>query len=130
MGKFRKTLEQKADAIAVYPRRELWDNSVPGMIRREIALTIDQIKRLKKRHDEQFKHLLQLECYIDTELMQLKQQMGGYIPHNFAEKEKLKQRLFDIEKERRTLSLRLEEKAHTLEDKLLSLINKHDQLDV
>ena len=38
-------------------------------------------------------------------------------------------RLFEIEKERRNLNLRLEEKTQGLEDKLLSLINKHEQLD-
>lgn len=129
MAKFRKTLEEKAAEIATIPRKELWENSVPGMLRREIALTVDQMKRLKQRHDEQFLQLLRLECYVDTDLMQLEQYHGWLMPHNFEEREKLRQKLLDIEKERRSLSLRLDEKAHTLEDKLLSLINKHQQLD-
>ena len=130
MVKFKETLEEKAEDIAAYPKKELWENSVPGMIRREIALTVDQIKRLKDRHDEQFKRLLRVECYVDTELMQMETRQPRYVPYHFPEKEKLKQRLFDIEKERRNLSIRLEEKTQSLEERLLSLINKHEQLDI
>lgn len=130
MSKFRKKFEEKANDIADSPQKELWENTIPAMIRREIALTVDQIKRLQERHDEQFRRLLRIECYIDTDLIQLEQRQPRYIPYHFPEKEKLKQRLFDIEKERRNLSLKLEEKTQGLEEKLLSLINKHEQLDV
>ena len=127
--KFRKKFEEKANDIAGSPQKQLWENTIPAMIRREIALTVDQIKRLQERHDEQFRRLLRIECYIDTDLMQLEQRQPRYIPYHFPEKEKLKQRLFDIEKERRNLCLKLEEKTQGLEDKLLSLINKHEQLN-
>ena len=129
MSKFRKTLEGRANDIADSPQKQLWENTIPAMIRREIALTVDQIKRLQERHDEQFRRLLRIECYIDTDLIQLEQRQPRYIPYHFPEKEKLKQRLFDIEKERRNLSIKLEEKTQGLEEKLLSLINKHEQLD-
>ena len=99
------------------------------MIRREIALTVDQIKRLQEQHDEQFRRLLKIECYIDTDLMQLEQRKPRYIPYHFPEKEKLKQRLFDIEKERRNLNLKLKEKTQGLKKKLLNLINRHESLD-
>lgn len=130
MTKFKKTLEEKADQLAAYPLKSQWENSIPGMIRREIALTVDQIKRLRERHDEQFHRLLRVECYVDTELIQMEQRQPRYAPYHFPEKDKLTQRLFDIEKERRNLSLRLEEKTQSLEDRLLSLINKHEQLDI
>ncbi|MEN6384054.1 MAG: hypothetical protein ABFD79_02540 [Phycisphaerales bacterium] len=129
MAKFKKTLEEKANEIVAYPARAQWENSIPGMIRREIALTVDQIRRLQERHDEQFMRLLRVECYVDTELLNMEQRQPRYAPYHFPEKDKLKQRLFDIEKERRNLSLRLEEKTQSLEDRLLSLINKHQQLD-
>jgi len=130
MTKFAKTLEEKASDIAAFPKKEQWDKSIPSIVRREIALTVDQIKRLKERHEEQFHRLLKLECYVDTDLMQMEQRQPRYMPYHFPEKEKLKQRLFDIEKDRRNLSLRLEEKTQGLEDRLLSLINKHEQLDI
>ena len=111
MSKFTKSLEEKAEHLASVPKREQWDKSIPSIIRREIALTVDQIKRLKERHNEQFRRLLRIECYVDTDLMQLEQRQPRYVSYHFPEKEKLKQRLFDIEKERRNLSLRLEEKT-------------------
>ena len=36
----------------------------------------------------------------------------------------------EIEKERRNLTLRLEEKNQSLEDRLLNLLDKHEQLDI
>ena len=130
MAKFKKTLEEKANQLAAYPLKSQWENSIPGIIRREIALTVDQIKRLREQHDEQFRRLLRIECYVDTELMQMEQRQPRYTPYHFPEKDKLKQRLFEIEKERRNLSLRLEDKTQSLEERLLSLINKHQQLDI
>ena len=130
MSKFTKSLEEKAEHLASVPKREQWDKSIPSIVRREIALTVDQIKRLKERHDEQFLRLLRIECYVDTDLVQLQQRISRYAPYHFPEKEKFKQRLFEIEKERRNLSLRLEEKTQTLESKLLELLNRHNQLDI
>lgn len=128
--RFGKTLEDKANDIAGCSCNNTWEASIPSMIRREIALTVDQIKRLKERHDEQFRRLLRLECYVGTELMQIEARKPKYRPYHFPEIEKLRQRLFDIEKERRNLSLRLEEKTQGLETRLLELINRHDQLDI
>jgi len=127
---FGKDIEDKATELAAEENVRIWDNSLPSTLRREIALTVDQIKRLRERHDEQFKRLLKLECYVDTDLIQMENRQPRYVPYHFPEKEKLKQRLFEIEKERRNLSLRLEEKTQSLEDRLLSLLNKHQQLDI
>ena len=129
MSKFTKSLEEKAEFLASVPKQEQWDKSIPSIVRREIALTVDQIKRLKEKHEEHFLRLLRIECYVDTDLMQLEERIPRYAPYHFPEKEKFKQRLFDIEKERRNLSLRLEEKTQGLEDKLLSLVNRHEQLN-
>ncbi len=107
-----------------------WNISIPSMIRREIALAVDQINRVKELHKEQQNRLLRIECYVDTDLMQLEQRIPRYVPHHFPEKEKLRKRLFEIEAERRKLALRLEEKNRSLEDRLLALINTHEQLDV
>lgn len=130
MGGFGRTLEEKAEEVISVPKQQQWDKTIPSMLRREIALTVDQIKRLKQRHEEQFHRLLRLECYVGTDLKRLRARSPKFVPYHFPEKEKFKQRLFDIEKERRDLSLRLEEKTQTLEGRLLNLINKHEQLDI
>lgn len=129
MVKRNNSVEELARTILDKASKTKMDNTIPEMIRREIGLTVDQIKRLRDQHEEQFRRLLQIECYIDTDLLQLQQRIPRYTPYHFPEKEKLKQRLFDIEKERRTLSLRLEEKTQGLEEKLLGLINKHALID-
>ena len=130
MSRFSKTLEEKAEEMAALLRKEQWDRSVPSIIRREIALTVDQIQRLRKQHEEQFRHLLRIECYVDTDLLQLEQRIPRYAPYHFPEKEKFKQRLFEIEKERRNLSLKLEKETRGLEDKLLELVNRCEQLGI
>ncbi len=129
MSKFSKSLEERAEFLSSVPNREQWDKSIPSIVRREIALTVDQIKRLRERHEEQFLRLLRIECYVDTDLMQLEQRQPRYAPYHFPEKEKFKQRLFEIEKERRNLNLRLEEKTQGLEEKLLDLVNRCEMVD-
>jgi hypothetical protein len=130
MSKFAKTLEERANRLAGGLDKRDWDASIPSIIQREIGLTLDHISRQQQLHDQQMLGLLRIECYVDTDLMQLERRIPRYIPHHFPEKEKLKKRLFEIDKERRNLMLHLEDKKHTLEDKLLSLINKHQQLDI
>ena len=128
MAGFAKDLEDRARRLAGGEKGGEWDRSIPAMLQREISLTLDQIKRLRERHEDQSRRLLKIECYIDTELMQMNQRIPRYAPYHFPEKEKLRQRLFDIEKERRNLALRLQEKTQSLEDRLLSLLNKHQHL--
>ena len=130
MTKIAKTLEEKAGQLAAGSNDRHWDISIPASIRREIGLTLDHISRQKQLHDQQMLGLLRIECYVDTDLMQLEQRIPRYTPYHFPEKEKFKKRLFEIEKERRNLTLRLEEKKQALQDRLLSLINKHQQLDI
>ena len=125
-----KFLEIKAHQLEKGLDRDSWDVSIPSMIKREIALTAEQINRLQKLHEDQLSTLLQAECYINTELVQMEQRTPRYSPYRCPERDKLQQRLFNIEKERRNLTLRLQDKKQSLEDRLLSLINKHEQLDI
>ena len=130
MAKFGKTLEDKANQLAEEGSSGHWDTSIPATIRREIALTVDQLNRQRELHDKQLRRLLRIECNVDTDLIQLQQRIPRYTPHHFPEEEKLKQRLFEVEKERRNLTLRLEDKHQSLQDRLLNLLNKHEQLDI
>jgi len=130
MSKFKETLEERAQRLASGFDSRNWDNSIPSTIQREIGLTLDHITRQQMLHDQQMLRLLRIECYVDTDLMQLERRIPRYTPHHFPEKEKFKKRLFEIEKERRNLVLRLEDRKQTLEDKLLSLMNRHQQLDI
>ncbi|MBI9019028.1 MAG: hypothetical protein JEZ07_17390 [Phycisphaerae bacterium] len=128
--KFKSKLEEKANELSQITSDKIWERSIPATIRREIALTVNQIEQLKKQHAQQFHELLKIECYVNTELKQLKQSIPWYTQQQSGQNDKLHQRLFDIEKERRALSLKLEEKTRGLEDKLLELVNRHEELDI
>jgi len=110
--------------------RDRWDVSIPSIIKSEIALTVDQLDQMRKLRDDQLSSLQKNECDTNTELMQMEQRMPRYSPCRFPERDKLQQRLFNIEKERRNLTFRLQDKKQSLEDRLLSLVNKHEQLDI
>lgn len=130
MKQFAGTLRKKANQLADDLNHRQWDTSVPAITRREIALTLNQMDRAQELHEKQLRRLLRVECYVDTELMQMKERMPRYSPYWFPEKEKLHKRLIEIERERQNATLRLEERLRPLEDKLLGLVNRHEQLDV
>lgn len=128
--RFRKTLEDKAKELAA-ERGLAWpDRSIPSMLRREIALTVDQLEQIKFLTKDQMRQLLRQECDINTEIKQSRQGIPWYTSPHFSDEQTLRQRLFDIEKERRKLSTQYHEKRDTLEDRLLDLVNKHEQIDL
>ena len=129
MAKFSKTLHDKARQLAVGFSDTRWDPAIPATIQREIALMVDQITRQKDSHAKQLRQLLQIECAVGTDLMELEQRIPWYTFNDLPAKETLKQRLLDIDKDRRKLNQRYEEKLHALEDRILNLIHKHQQLD-
>ena len=128
--RFRKTLEDKANELAAERGVTKWDTSIPSMLQREIALAVDQLEQIKYLTKDQMRRLLRQECNINTEMKQHRQGIPWYTQVNFPEEQKLQQRLFDIEKERRQLTTQYHDKRKTLEDRLLDLINKHQQVDI
>ena len=131
MGRrFRKTLEDRANELAAESGMIQWDTSILSMLRREIALKADQLDQVKYLTKDQMRQLLRQECDINTEIKQLRQGIPWYTASRFPEEQKLQQRLFDIEKERRKLNTQYHDKRKTLEDHLLDLVNKHQQLDM
>ena len=129
MAKFSKKLQEKARQLAAGSNDTYWDTSIPATIRREIALVVDQINRQKESHEEQLRQLLRMECAVGTELLALEQRIPRYATNHIPEKDTFKLRLFDIEKDRAKLKQKYQEKLHALEDRLLNLIHKHQQLD-
>lgn len=126
---FGKNLEDRADQLAAEARSSQWDTSIPSMLCRQIALTREQLDQIKFLTKDQMRRLLQQECEINTEMMFFRQSIPWYTTPRFAEEQTYKQRLFDIEKERRSLSQQYQEKKRSLEDRLLDLLNKHQQLE-
>ena len=72
--------------------------------------------------------LVRVECYVDTELMQMEQRTPRYSPYRYPEREKLQRRLHHVGGERRKLVVAHEERVQRLHDRLLDLLNKHAQV--
>ena len=68
--RFGKTLEDKANELAAEIGSPQWDTSIPAILRREIALTVEQLDQLKFLRQDQQRRLLRLKCNINTEIMQ------------------------------------------------------------
>jgi len=130
MVEFFEILQRRARRIAAGAAAPVWDRSLPSSLRRQIALTLDQRQRQDQLHERQLLELLRAECEVDTDLLQLQQRIPRYTPYHFPEKEKLKKRRFDIDKERRILNQRRQDKVQSLEDRLLTLIQTHEQIDI
>jgi hypothetical protein len=129
MAKFTETLEKKARQLKIGLKHDdSWDLSLPSMIKREIALTVDQIDQVRKLHDDQLDSLQKNECDINTELMQMEDRTPRYSPYKYPEREKFMRSLLGIETEQRRIKVRTEERLRSLEKQLLLLMNKHEQI--
>ncbi len=129
MKRIRKTLEDKARELAT-ERSIAWDPSIPATLRREIALTREHLERLNLLREDQLRHLLHLECQTVSESLQMRQRTPWYLTiDDHPRQDQLKRQLFEIDKERRKLTERWQDKKQTLEDRLLALINEHEQLN-
>jgi len=126
MAKFTETLEKKARQLKT--GQDNWDLSLPSMIKREIALTIDQIDQMRKLREDQLDSLLKNECEVNTELMQMEERTPNHSPEKYPEREKFMRSLLGIEAERRRIMFHTEEKLRLLEKQLLMLMNKYEQI--
>lgn len=93
-------------------------------------MTVEQLEQIKFLTNDQIRRLLRQECDINTEIKQSRQSIPWYTSPHFPDEQTLRQRLFDIEKERRKLTTQYHDKRKTLEDRLLDLVNKHEQIDL
>ncbi len=107
---------------------EAQESPVVASLRREIGLTLEHVENTRLLFSEQMRSLVRVECYVDTELMQMEQRTPRYSPDRFPEREKLQRRLHQVGGERRKLVTAHEERVQRLHDRLLDLVNKHAQV--
>ncbi|MEE8113017.1 MAG: hypothetical protein V3T23_01550 [Nitrososphaerales archaeon] len=125
---FTEKLEERARKVFAAPGKKIGHFSQSSFFEDAIALTLDHIERLRSREQDITQSLLQAECYVETELMQMEQRTPRYSPYRFPEREKMQRSLIRIAEERRRFSIAHAEKLDGLHDLLLSLLNKHRQL--
>ncbi len=124
---FGETLEEKARQLTGNAERE-GAVTVGSIVEQEIALVVNHIDRLRTVHKNLHRSLLQIECYVDTEIIQREPREPVYVDYRLAERDRLRNRLFKIEEERRKLAVAHEDKIQTLHDRLLSLMQRQSQL--
>lgn len=127
---FPKSLEEIARTLSRHLDNFSWELSPASIIKRQIALVSAQINDQKELNKRQSQSMLQVECYINTELMQMEERTPRYSPYRFPEREKLQKRLFWLESDRRKLIATHEEKMQVLHTRLLELLQQHAQLDI
>ena len=125
---FSETLEERARKVFAVEDRQIGKVSRSSFIEDDIALTLHQIDRLRARDRDIRQSLVQAECYINTELIQMEERTPRYSPYRFPEREKLQRRLSRIAEERRRFVISQAEKLDAFHERLLSLLNKHRQL--
>jgi chromosome segregation ATPase len=123
-------LEQAARQLVAHMNARHGSDSIITSIEQEIAFTLEQIDRLQTLHKGQSKSLCKVECYVGTELIQMEARTPRYSPKRFPERDKLQNRLFAIEAERRKHSVFYEDRLQALQKQLLSLMQKHGHLDI
>ena len=126
--RFRTALEQESRRVVSAAQRADEDDAITSSLTQEMALVLDHLDHLRDVHADLEHRLLQSECYIDTELMQMEARTPRYSPSRFPEREKLQRRLMGVEQERRRLIQQKEESLQRLHDRLLSLLNRQRHL--
>ena len=127
---FGERLEVKAGAAIRHNRSSNRGFSITWTLERELALTLSHISRARALHRQLHRNLLHQECYIDTEIIQREPRPHNYMDFRSPEHDRLRDRLRELEKERRHLAAIYEEKIQMLHDRLLVLLNRHAQLRI
>lgn len=127
---FSILMENEARDLVKNIRHKNDNLSLTSLLEQEIALTVEQIDKLRQLNKDQFRSLLRTECYIGTDLMQMEERLPHESPLRFAEKDKFHLRLQAVEAERRKLSIFYEEKMRMFQRQLLGLMQKHGQLSI
>jgi hypothetical protein len=126
----RKSVRKRAEELSSRRESTAWNRKIPSMIARETILTLEHLKQAQTLLVKQKEELLQTECDIGTELLQMEARTPRYFQHRFPEREKFHRRLQRLGEEKRRLDAIHHERTQTLETRLLALLEKHSQLDM
>jgi hypothetical protein len=125
-----RNVQKRAEKLSSRRESTVWDRKITSMIARETVLTLEHLRQIQAFHEKQAKELLQTECDIGTELLQMEARTPRYSQHRFPEREKIHRQLQRLGEEKRRLDTTHHERVQTLETRLLALLEKHSQLDM
>ena len=125
MPKTSESLEEKARRLAREIGKDTDETPVSATVKRQIALTLEHIERVRDLHAKLRDSILYMQCYTETELIRMEDRTPKYSPNRFPEREKIQKRLFALDQERRKLASAEEEKLQVMQQRLLSLMDRH-----
>jgi hypothetical protein len=100
-----------------------------SFVREDLSLLLHEIEQRRALEKGIEDSLLQQECHITTEMMQMESRTPRYSPYRFPEREKMQRRLDRLESERRRFRIVHAEKLACLHERLLTLLHKHRLLN-
>ena len=127
---FVQRMERSAHRLAKRLNGDRERDVTLAVLTREMALTLDQIEGVRLAHERARSSLLRHERYLNTQILQRRPRPPVYDDPRLEERDRLCDRIRAVEKERRRLLISEEDQLRPLQDRLLSLLNKHDQLNI
>ena len=128
----REDLERKCRDV-LRPAREQGEDDTPApFVEREMALTLDHIRRLRRRERHIRHRLLERECDLETQILRVLPEAHRYSADRWAAGSKMVIRLTSalasVEDQRRRIAVDADKRMQALRDRLLQLLNMHSQL--
>jgi len=127
-GRFSKELEARAREISEETSAAGWNDSLEGIVAREVALVVNSIDREREMTRDADRRLLRLGMYVSTDIMNLVPGGRYYFDPNIDRRGRLKRQLGEIERERVKIRIDSERRLSELQRGLLEAIEQHSQL--
>ena len=121
-----ESLEDRARQLAKQVTLSSKGASPSSSLEKEIALAVEHLESIRKLHEDQLRSLLRSECSVGTDLMQLDSYNPIQFRFMFKIRDNLKNKILQVEKERRHLEREQENKVQDLQQKLLNLLAQLD----
>ena len=123
-----KTIAQSLEAKAREIRQQLNMSgslaATTSFLEQEIALTSEQLDRVRKSYEQQMRGFVRAETYVDTDLMKLDSYHLRRFVHRHKVRDNLKTKLLKLDSERRKLITSHEDQVAKLHLRLLSLLQE------
>ena len=127
------TLTTILEHVAQQIRSRLSKHTRPtpeSLLELQIGLCSEQLDRLRDVRDDQLRRILRAECYVGTDLLKLDSYAPATIFHfRFEARDNLKNKLLQLDMERRRLLLAHERDRQGLHTTLLQLLSEHAALE-
>jgi hypothetical protein len=125
-------LERRCRELVNAKRMGDWDSEPVAFVEREIAVTLEQLDNLRRRHEVQSHSMTERECEIDSRILNLYPRPLHYTGQIWTERitmiNKLVNTLVTLEGQQRRAAIEYDRRAEALHNRLLQLLNMRDQV--